>query len=307
MLKSKLITGRIYLSMWTVKALNACGLEVASRKDYYSVLPSKSGLEQNMPRWFKPSSLSGINYDLDAMKELFLRLSSLYMREYEELPGYDENRKKGYGPGYTAVDAMMLYFMLRDLKPARYTEVGSGLSTYYCSLAAARNKAEGHPLEITCIEPFPYEALRTIPGIRIIQKEVQDVPLSEFENLESGDLLFIDSSHVIKIDGDVPYLYLEVLPRLKKGVFIHIHDIPFPYNIPYPPQLWIFGQQWPSYWNEAMLLQAFLCFNDAYKIIMSAPLLRHFDEEFLSTNIPGYQPLSENPNTFSSIWIEKVR
>lgn len=302
-----MITGRIYISMWTARALHTCGLNVASLNDYYSVLPSKSRLEKNMHRWFKPSGLAGIKYDLDEMKQIFQRLSNCYLGEYQKLPLYEENKSRGYGPGYTAVDAMLLYFMLRDITPRRYIEVGSGLSTYYCSLAAERNAAEEKPIEITCIEPFPYAALYTIRDIKIIKKEVQDVAIEEFERLEAGDILFIDSSHVVKIDGDVPYLFLEILPRLKKGVFIHIHDIPFPYNIPYPPQLWIFNQQWPSFWNEAMLLQAFLCYNDAYKIIMSTPLLRHFDEDFLRANIPGYESVSENPNTFSSIWIEKLR
>ena len=97
-------------------------------------------------------------------------------------------------------------------------------------------------------------------------------------------MLFIDSSHIVKIDGEVPYLYLEVIPRLKKGVITHIHDTPFPYNVPYPPQLWIFDREWPVFWNEAMLLQAFLCYNDAFKILVSMPLLRYFDEDFLRTS-----------------------
>ena len=91
---------------------------------------------------------------------------------------------------------------------------------------------------------------------------------------------------------------------------IHIHDIPFPYNIPYPPELWVFRNKrknfWPRYWNEAMLLQAFLAFNERFEIIMSCPLIRYFDEPFLRQNIPGYRSVEEMSNTFSSIWIERV-
>lgn len=293
--------------MLTAKALNKCGFNVASMSDYYSVLPVSATLKRNQQRWFKPSSLSGVKYDLEEMKRLVSRLTTQYADEYSAIAGYEENKSKGYGPGYTAVDARFLYYMLRDLKPRRYVEVGSGLSTFYCSLANKRNARDGAPISITCIEPHPYAALKTLEEVEVHQREVQDVEASEFDQLEADDVLFIDSSHTVKIDGDVPYLYLEILPRLRKGVIVHIHDIPFPYNVPYPPQLWIFGQQWPSFWNEAMLLQAFLCYNETYEIFLSAPLLRYFDEPFLKANIPEYETVEENPNTFSSIWLRKIK
>ena len=196
--------------------------------------------------------------------------------------------------------------MVRHLKPVRYIEVGSGTSTYYCSLAAERNANEGHPLEMTCVEPRPYDKLHEIPGIRLISKEVQDVDASLFRQLQENDILFIDSSHVLRVDGDVPFLYLEVLPQLNPGVTIHVHDIPFPYNIPYPPEFWILEKEWPMFWNEAMVLQALLCFNDRFEIMMSTPLIRHFDEAFLNKLIPLYETVEQNPNTFSSIWLRRV-
>lgn len=289
------------------KTLNVCGLNVSLMSDYYSPLPIVSKLKENIQRWSKPSDLVGIQYDIEAMKRLLKDLVSRYSAEYKKIPSYYKNLEKGYGPGYTAIDAMVLYFMIRDIKPKRYIEIGSGLSTYYSSLAAERNTEIGKPFGIMCIEPYPYEALFTIPGIEIIKKEVQDVEVSVFEQLDAGDILFIDSSHVVKIDGDVPYLYLEILPRLKEGVIIHIHDIPFPYNVPFPPHLWIFGQQLPVFWNESMLLQAFLCYNDLYKILLSTPLLRFYCEDFLRTYMPGYESVNQNPNTFSSIWIKKIK
>lgn len=282
-------------------------LNISKSSDYYSPLPVLSKLERNASRWIKPSALAGIAYDMPQMKNLFLSLMSKYSAEYGEIPDYYENIEKGYGPGYNAFDAMILYFMIRENKPRRCIEIGSGISTYYCSLAARRIREEGKQLKITCVEPFPYDALYGIPQIEVIKKEVQDIDVSFFEQLESGDVLFIDSTHIVKIDGDVPYLFLEVIPRLKKGVIIHIHDIPFPYNIPFPPQLWVFGKIMSYFWNEAMLLQAFLCYNDAYRIIFSAPILRFYEETFLSENVPNYESISKNPDTFSSIWIEKVK
>jgi len=130
--------------------------------------------------------------------------------------------------------------------------------------------------------------------------------VSFFGQLQKDDVLFIDSSHVLKIDGDVPFLYLEVLPTLNVGVVVHIHDVPFPYNIPYPPQLWVFSQEWPMLWNEAMVVQAFLSFNRNFRVIMSTPLIRYFDEDFLRKSIPIYESIEQNPNTFSSLWLRRV-
>jgi hypothetical protein len=126
--------------------------------------------------------------------------------------------------------------------------------------------------------------------------------------LESGDVLFIDSSHVLRIDGDVPFLFLEVLPLLSRGVRVHIHDVPFPFNTPYPAAYWVLTQDpssnhWPMYWNEAMVAQAFLSLNTHFEIELSCPMLRHFDEGFLRQTIPFYKDIKEEPNTFSSLWL----
>lgn len=288
------------------RSLESIGYTVALADDYYSPLPSTSRLRASVARWNRPSALRGVEYDLEKMKRELSDLLSRYLDEFSVIPPYTTLQKVGFGPGYTAVDALTLYMMVRHLKPRRYIEVGSGLSTYYCSLAAERNAKEGYPLYITCIEPHPYDMLRTIPGIQLISKEVQDVEVSFFQQLQENDILFIDSSHVLKIDGDVPFLFLEVLPLLNVGVVTHIHDVPFPYNIPYPPRLWIFGKDWPMFWDEAMMLQAFLCFNCKFKITMSTPLIRHLDEVFLKKNLPFYETVDQNPNTFSSLWLRRV-
>jgi hypothetical protein len=101
---------------------------------------------------------------------------------------------------------------------------------------------------------------------------------------------------------------LELLPRLQRGVHVHIHDMPFPYNTPYPADFWVFNKKksWPMLWNEAMMVQAFLSFNRAFRIKLSLPYLRHHDEAFLKSKIPNYRGINEEPNTFSSLWLEKV-
>jgi hypothetical protein len=288
------------------RSLEEAGYQVSRDEDYYSPLPSVARLRANGARWNRPSALHGIEYDLAGMKSALTELLACYLDEFLTYPTYAQVRKIGFGPGYTAVDALTLYMMIRHLKPQRYIEVDSGVSTFYCSLVAQRNLSEGHPLEMTCIEPYPFEKLSTIPGIRVLPQKVEDVDISLFQQLQENDVLFIDSSHILRVDGDVPFLYLEVLPILKVGVMTHIHDIPYPYNFPYPPELWIFGQEWPMFWNEPMVLQAFLAFNKNFKISLSTPLIRYFDEAFLKQSIPIYESVGQNPNTFSSIWLRRI-
>lgn len=287
------------------RTVEGAGYDVARKEDYYSPLASVGTLRKNRARWDRPSALHGIDYDIDKMKSLLAELLKRYAAEFSSYPPYEELQKIGYGPGYTAVDALTLYMMVRQARPRRYVEVGSGLSTYYASLAAEKNAAEGHPMEIICIEPFPYGKLSSIKAISIIKNEVQSVDMSLFQSLRDNDILFIDSSHILRIDGDVPYLFLEVVPRLAPGVVIHVHDIPFPYNTPYPADLWVFGQRWPMYWNEAMVLQAFLCYNSVFSIMLSTPLIRHLDEPFLKTHIPNYQSVEQNQYAFGSIWLRR--
>lgn len=288
------------------RSMEAMGFTVAQIDDYYSPLPSVRRLEKTSARWFRPSELRGIEYDLEAMKENLQHLVLRYADEFATLPPYELLRSAGYGPGYTEIDALTLYGMIREHKPRRYLEVGSGLSTCYSNMAGAKNKSEGSPLSITCIEPYPYEKLYTLPGVRVLASEVQDTEIALFEELEANDVLFVDSTHILRIDGDVAFVVLEALPTLKAGVLVHFHDIPFPYNCPYPPQLWMTGRTWPAFWNEAMVLQAFLCFNQRFEIALSTPLIRHFDESFLKRNLPGYRSLEQEPNTFSSIWLKRV-
>ncbi|WP_460605976.1 class I SAM-dependent methyltransferase [Jatrophihabitans fulvus] len=288
------------------RLLGLLGLNVARRSDYYSTLPVLAEIEATRSRWDRPSELPGLDVDVDALRDRLGTLASRWDAEFRRVTGdYLANQQAGFGPGYPYFDARTLYFMLREHKPARYLEVGSGLSTYYATLAAARNADEGSPLKITCIEPYPFPALDELPGFELVRSVVQDVPLETFSALEAGDVLFIDSSHALKIDSDVAYLFLEVLPRVKPGVFVHIHDVPFPYNTPFPADTWLFGERWPLYWQEAMVVQTFLAFNSAFEMLLSTPLLRHHDEAFLQRAFDDYVPVAADPNPPSSLWLRR--
>jgi predicted O-methyltransferase YrrM len=284
----------------------ALGFNIVKRADYYSTLPVLEDIERTRARWDRPSELPGLDVDLAAMKTRLAELRERWEPDFAAHAGnYRTNQQAGFGPGYPAFDARTLYYMLREHKPARYLEVGSGLSTYYATLAAGRNADDGAPLKITCIEPYPFPALSTLPGFELIEGFVQDVPVTRFEELDDGDVLFIDSSHALKIDSDVAYLFLEVLPRVKPGVFVHIHDVPFPYNAPYPADTWLFGERWPVYWNEAMVVQTFLAFNSAFDILLSTPMIRHSDEAFLTGHFADYVPVRDDGNPPSSLWLRR--
>jgi hypothetical protein len=289
------------------RAFGALGFNVVHRADYYSTLPVLEDIEQTRARWDRPSELVGVRADLPAMRHRLSDLAARWEDDFREAAGsYAANQARGFGPGYPALDARTLYYVLREHRPSRYLEVGSGLSTYYATLAADRNAREGDSLKITCVEPYPFEALQGLHGIDLIRSQVQEVALSTFEELDDGDVLFIDSTHALKIDSDVAYLFLEVLPRIRPGVLVHIHDVPFPYNVPYPAATWLFGERWPVYWNEAMVVQAFLAFNSAFEILLSTPMLRHDDESVLVDLFDDYVPVAEDPNPPSSLWLRRA-
>lgn len=300
----RLRRGRILFVHWIAGLF---GQNVVAKKDYYSTLPVLAEIEATRARWDRPSELAGVDIEVVALQKKLGTLADTWEEELQRVaPDHGANAAKGFGPGYPAFDARTLYYMTREHKPRRYLEVGSGLSTYYASLAGTQNAAEGSPLAITCIEPYPYDALRTLDGCDLIEGFVQDVPVERFEELEAGDVLFIDSSHALKIDSDVAYLFLEVLPRIKPGVFVHIHDVPFPYNTPFPADTWIFGERPPVYWQEAMIVQAFLAFNSAFEVLLSTPMVRHYDEQFLLDRFDDYTELSQDPNPPSSLWLQRT-
>ena len=201
-----------------------------------------------------------IDFDLDGQRRSVRRLASAYRRELEELAA---SRAFDFANEYFAgFDAAMYYAIIRDLRPARVIEVGSGMSTRIADLAMQRNRAAGHDGEITCIEPFPQPRLTDrMPAVTLIERRVEQVELATFETLQANDVLFIDSSHVATFGGDVCREFLEILPRLNRGVWIHVHDIFFPRDY---PASWLIERRLA--FNEQYLLEAFLSFNRSFAV-----------------------------------------
>ena len=278
---------------------------------FYSPLPSYSELEQGRPLWDRPSEMVGVRRDVDAMRARLARLVDTYGAELDELPTYDEVKTKGLGEGFTILDSFLLYFMLRDLKPRRMIEIGAGFCTWYSRVALKANAAEGHACEHQVIEPNPWQGLRDLAGDGLVAKPAQELPLDFFTGLEENDVLFIDTSHVLKVGGECAFLYLEAVPRLAEGVVVHAHDIHFPYNTPYPSERYIFKRLFPWVWTEAALLQAFFAFNDAFEILVSNAMIRHDDQEKgvdTLSEIPGVKPLDpmDFDTHYGSLWFRRV-
>lgn len=199
-------------------------------------------------------------------------------------------------PAYSYTDATILQLMMRYFRPQRVIEVGSGYSSA-AMLDTADRFLDG--TTFTFIEPYPrilYQLIGTEGAGRTIRQcPVQDVEPEVFETLESGDILFIDSTHVSKVGSDVNYLMFEILPRLNAGVVIHIHDI-FP-GFEYPKE-WIYeGRSW----NEAYVLRAFLMYNSAFEIVFFNPIAVDRFADWFESNSPL---CLRNPG--GSIWLRKT-
>lgn len=187
---------------------------------------------------------------------------------------------------FERIDAEIAWAFVRRTRPRRIIEIGSGNTTLVLSAALARNKAEGFPGELTSIEPYPPSFLKEgIDGLhRLIEKPVQQIPLELFRSLSAGDILFIDSSHVVSIDSDVLYECLRILPQLAPGVVVHFHDIFTPLD--YPEK---FVMTNLCFWGEQYLLEAFLSFNYAFRVLWAASAMQQFHAEVLRKAFPAWQ------------------
>ena len=197
--------------------------------------------------------------------------------------------------GYPKGDALVLRAMINYLRPRRIIEVGSGFSTA-CMLDSLDDLA--HRSKITCIDPYPdrlRSLLRKDDDVEILESLVQDVPVARFTELGAGDMLFIDSTHVVKTGSDVHYELFEVLPRLQAGVMVHFHDVSYPFE--YPPE-WIFDSNYS--WNEAYFVRAFLMYNKTFSFFFSGSYMRQHSRQVVQEHFPEF-PL--NPGT--NLWLKK--
>lgn len=193
-------------------------------------------------------------------------------------------------------DARVYYSLIRNNKPSRILEVGSGFSTLIALAAITKSKTEdqAYQCEMTCIEPYEMPSLEKL-NVKLIRQKVENVDPAIFSTLGEGDILFIDSSHIIRPGGDVTYLLLSVLPTLAKGVWIHVHDIFLPEDY---PSHWL--KEDFRMWNEQYLLEALLLGNSDFEIVLSLNYLSLRHNDHLQKAFPG--GTGHKPGSF---WIRK--
>lgn len=270
---------------------------------FYEPIPDTRGLSNTL--WDKNSDMIGINLNVQKQMDLLLKFSDRFKNEYESIPREKPSVPYQYylsNGQYEFVDGAILYCMVRYFKPKRIFEIGSGNSTYLSAQAIQKNGLDrGDNCSLVAYEPYPNAILiKGFPGLsKLVKMKIEDIPLSEFEQLKENDILFIDSSHVLKIGGDVKYELLEILPRLNKGVIIHFHDIFLPAEY---PRDWILKRF--QFWTEQYLLQAFLAFNDSFEVLWAGHYMHLTYPEKLNETFSYYDKNKLLPGSF---WIRKVK
>jgi len=224
-------------------------------------------------------ALPGINWNTAEQLQLLQQFN--YTNELNTIPSNkkDTDQLRYYYNNHSFLpgDAEYLYNIIRHFKPRRIIEIGCGYSTLMAVEAEKANARDNsaHACNHTCIEPYEMPWLEQL-NVTVQRSKVEDIAPSTFTSLEANDILFIDSSHIIRPQGDVLFEFLELLPLIKKGVLVHVHDIFSPKD--YPAE-WVIDNH--RLWNEQYLLEAFLTFNNDFRIIGALNFLKHrYPQEF---------------------------
>ncbi len=250
------------------------------------------------PDFSQDRNLQGIDWNIP--EQLKMLVSFTFSKELLGIPKTKQGSLKFYwnNGAFESGDAEYWYQIIRAIKPKRIFEVGSGNSTLMAVKAINKNHEEdlSYKCEHVCIEPYEMPWLEEV-GVSVIRKKVEEIELAFFSQLQENDILFIDSSHIIRPQGDVLFEYLELLPSLNKGVIVHVHDIFSPKNY---PKEWLNDEV--KFWNEQYLLEAFLSNNSSWNIIGALNFLHHNHYEELKMAAPFLSPERE-PGSF---YIQKV-
>jgi predicted O-methyltransferase YrrM len=265
------------------------------RNSFYAPVPVFNELSEEI--WDKQTELLGIDMNERVQLEFLHQVFPVFQDEYRDFPQHEtpDPYQFHYDNGtFVGADAIVLHCMARHFRPKIVIEVGSGFSTRLTA-QAIRSNGGAH---LICIEPYPSPSILTQPGVsELVQKRVEEVDLRLFESLDANDLLFIDSTHTAKVGGDVAYLFLEVLPRLKPGVIVHVHDIFLPRNY---PRGWIRDALMFS--NEQYLLQAFLLYNSSYEVLFSNSYMTICYHESMEQQFSEYPRWDEG----CSFWMRRI-
>ncbi|TCK96564.1 class I SAM-dependent methyltransferase [Paraburkholderia sp. BL9I2N2] len=266
---------------------------------FYSPIPSMAEIHRDQEKLFAapPSEIPGVDLNVEGQLQLVRDISQYY----KDL-SFPADKQEGFryyynNDAFNYSDGVFLNGILRYARPKRVVEVGSGYSS--CMLLDTNERWLENSIDCTFIEPYPALLNRLISDedrarITVYPTRLQDVDLSIFQKLDKNDVLFIDSTHVSRIGSDVNYLFFEILPALKHGVYIHIHDIFYPFEY---PRVWVEERR---AWNELYLLRAFLQYNPNFEIVAFSDYLVKMHKEFLAAHLPV---CASRPG--GNIWLRK--
>jgi hypothetical protein len=274
----KLLSAKLFFS------LDRVGVHLLP-KHFYTPVADYSWLRNNRNLWSGPANLQGMHWDLEEQLTWLQTICDPYYSEVRDLASFTDISSSGIGPGYGPIESQVLHCFIRSKRPRQVIEIGSGVSTMVMRGAAQLNERDGFDsTRIFAIEPYPRTALRHADGIELINSLVQEAPLSFFDQLDSGDLLFVDSSHAVKIGSDALRICLEIIPRLKPGVFIQIHDISLPYLYPRNALSDYFG------WQESAMVLALLTNNSRLSPLCCMSALHYERPTELASITTAYRP-----------------
>lgn len=309
-----------WVRAWAAGVFRVCqalGVNVTPRHFYWPI-PDLTMLAKK--DWTACSLSDGVSLQLDKQlrmleKGLLSFCAECQFTEQASECSHEFHFNNGF---FERVDAEIAYGMVRYLMPRRIIEIGSGQTTRLLAAALRRNAEDGWSGDLLAIEPHPDAVLRQgFPGLsKLVMQRVQDVPMELFMRLKCGDILFIDSSHVVAVDSDVIHEYLRILPKLQPGVVIHVHDIFLPTDY---PQKFVMTNL--CFWGEQYLLEAFLSYNRAFQVLWASSAMQFFHRPELERYFPGwvgsYSRMPEKVRSFTptldgknvwpcSFWMQKI-
>ncbi|MGM1049401.1 MAG: class I SAM-dependent methyltransferase [Bacillota bacterium] len=271
---------------------------------FYSPLPNIEELKLNEDKYFPVDLLEGIqgiDLNVEGQKSLLEELS-----KHQELFPYNNSlnsdRKLKYNlrnEYFAYADGAVLFSMICEFQPKKIIEVGSGFSS---ALIIDTNKYFfNNEIECSFIEPHPERLLSLLDQseIKLFKCRLEDIDSRIFASLKRNDILFIDSSHVVKIGNDVNHLLGEILPLLNEGVIIHFHDIFYPFEY---PKHWYYNGM---IWNETYFVRSFLQYNYAFEILLWNDYMSKFHTKLAIDCVPSFNMNSEGASPNSSLWIRK--
>lgn len=268
---------------------------------FYSPIPSLDDVMKHQGRIFTLKQHYADGVDINEAGQVALLGSFEPYLKAIDFPKHKTEGRRYYSDNqsFLCTDAAMLTCFIQHFRPRRIVEVGSGFSSGVI-LDAVSMHLSGQ-VSCTFIEPYPEVLYRIISQadagqVSILERGIQDVELSVFEALEAGDIFFVDSSHVSKVDSDLNRIMFEILPALKPGVIVHFHDIFHGFEYP---------QQWVAEgraWNENYILRAFLQYNDRFEVLMFNDFVSRYHADKLAPMLTGCKVGAFQSG---SIWLRK--